>query len=607
MSFQWYRKHEKTFLWVATILCVLILGLFSAFSDIEAWLQRGDSVALAEFEVAGTGETRRITEYDYASLARNMAKLGAGQLEEDAVFTHIMLLADAQAAGVSLSDADLGQAIKDILGARDGLTSVEYDNIRRQSGFASRRAFEEHLREQFTALRYLDLVTQEARIVGIDDVYAVWRIENERFDVDVVEFPDADLEAVGDPTDEQLQARWDEADPVVREARYREPDKQDVAYGVLALDTDLATLPQEKLLALAEPAESEILARFRAVQALRFEGQEAPDDGTRAMLAAELKLIALAQAAQAAFLEAETQDQATFQATMEAFGLRYEDPQGELDPEALDALDIGDRILPFYLRNLEVGQTHLVRPVRDLAYTGVVYVEAQVPSRPHTFEEAREALADEWREEQRRARAREFREAIVAATKALPDVTEEIAALEAGIEDNVAQYAADEPERDAEAYRASEQARVETLVTQRVDEQEARVWDDVVARSEVEPRRITGLTRNAAARLAADEDADPVEAFVARTPQVFTLGEGGITSVLYDAQGERSVVVRVAARSFPPIEAMKDDPDGLAAARARLADERARNRRLEFAEPELIKARHGFRKLEPASEPTPEG
>jgi len=601
MSFQWYRKHEKAFVWVITIMCVVILGLFSAFSDIEAWLNQDIGQPIAAFEVPATGETVEVSEEEYVQLARSLARTTGGQFGEDQVYVHMMLLADARAAGISVSDRDLGaaiqQTIQQVMGTQGGLTAAEYDMFWRQAGFASRRAFEDLMRERLTTSRYVDLVTQQARVVGVDDVYTVWRIDNELFDVEAAVFPDVDPETIGEPTEAQLRERWDAMSETERETRYREPDKQDVAYGVLPLDADLATLPEEEVLALAEPTSEQVMARFRQLQSVRYQGQQEPDDATRETLARELRVIALATEAQGAFLEEETQDEPTFAATMQAFGLRYEDPEGALGPEQLEALDIGDEILPFYLKNLEVGQTHLVRPFRDHDHTGVVLVQEQVASRPLTFEEAREPLVEDWRDEQRRARARAFRDAIVERARALPDLAEEIEVIEARIEENVEQRLADDPDADAQAVREQERARAEAQIAQRVEQEEGRVWDEVVEELGVETVTLTGLRRDTDPAAGEEDGADPAEAFLARRPQVFALGVDGVTGVLYDAQNEQSVVAKVLDRRFPPKEEMKDDPEGMDVARSQLANERAQNRRSEFT-PEVIKANHAFRLIE---------
>ena len=446
MGFGAFRKHQKLMLWIAVVFTVLVFGLFASFGDIEAALSGdGGSSTAGSFTVPATGEEIVV---DGLAFQRTRYLLGrfafmngvSDGADDDDVWSHLMLLEDARALGLKVSDDELASALS---ASTAGMTRAQYQNTLRQLGFSSAREFEQGMRERLLIGKYSDLLRRRSAVLGADEVYLRWKLDNERFDYQAMLFPDLDPADIADPTDAELQEYWDGLDAASREVRFRAPSTRDLVLAWVPLDADLADLPGDKLAMLTEPPEAVVRGRFNLVRALRYPDVDEPDEAILATLTAEQKLIGLAQQAQADFMEldAEGRDKQAFLDLAAGYGLTVVDPEGELSPEAIEALeDVGSPRLAGMVANAPANTLRFAPPYGDSTAVVLAYVEGGTDSRPLEYAEARDELVAAWKDERRDQPAADFRAALLDAARALPEAAEELAALD-GLAEERAQAA----------------------------------------------------------------------------------------------------------------------------------------------------------------------
>ena len=157
MSFSWFRKHEKTFLWITVAFTIVVFALFSSMSDVERAFSdqpQGSDVA-GSFVCATTGETVTYDLRSFETLGRNYAKLmrmsgaSTNDIDEDQLWAFAIGLADAQGAGLEVSDRELGTALGRMMG-----DAQSYERVVQLAGFPSKRAFETFFRKFLVYLRW---------------------------------------------------------------------------------------------------------------------------------------------------------------------------------------------------------------------------------------------------------------------------------------------------------------------------------------------------------------------------------------------------------------------------------------------------------------------
>ncbi len=615
MSFAWFRKHEKMFLWGAIGFSVVILATFSGFGDLQALLRHGAETSVGEFVVASTGETRRVEADEYERVRVALNKLAYTRRQDvtaDDVWRHIMLLADARGARLEVTD---GQISKQITGGQ-AVSKEQYRSFwRDQLQFPSAREFENFFRDMLLTQLWQEFAADQAGIVSADDVYLRWRSDNEIFDLDVLVFPDAPLESIADPDAATLQAAWDALAEPVRSVRYVEPSRQDIVYAWLPMQGGADTLPPDKLAAVPEPQPTEVEARWHQVQAERWPDQTELDDATRAVLAREVKLVQYVEEALAAFQEKPKQDAATFTAAMTDAGLHVADPAGLLGPDELKALaDLGDENLPLFLSQKSAGESQFGYPYGNQKSVYAAFVEAAQPSRPLTFEEAHDALVKSWKEEQRGQAAQAFRDEITRRTRELPEAAAAIAPLveEAGRradEQVAAQPDLDDAGRQALRRTVLDAAEAQDILP-RLATFEHLVWADVTVPDGVQRLTLEGVRRSAMRHPDPADDAASIQRFLKSNGAIFQLAVDAISKPLAHAASRSSAIVRVSRRTFPEHTEMPADPEGMNESRRQLVA----LRRFECSQgfsAEALKASHQLRVVErsqpgkPAPAPPP--
>ena len=264
MSFAVFRKYEKPLLAFAVVFTVVVFAFFPSMGGISDVLGGAGAAGslMGSFTVATTGEQFDVSRVDFNRTYRALARFRSGpqsDLSEESVWSHLMLLEDARGAGLQVTDAELGDALKGSF-PPGTLTADFYTVLWRDSlQFPSARAFEDFFRETLLVQRWVEALESSARVVDAEAVFQRWKVDNELFDLDVLVFPDADPESIDDPGDETLRAWYDEMPEYLRERRFVDPARYDLALAWLSLDTDAADLPAERLAALtpvtdAEPA-----------------------------------------------------------------------------------------------------------------------------------------------------------------------------------------------------------------------------------------------------------------------------------------------------------------------------------------------------------------
>ena len=397
MSFSVYRKHQKTLLLLATIICVVVFVLFPSFGDVTSSIGgRPAGDVIGRFRVATTDDQLTITQGQYDRTAQRLASfVGRGQLTEDMVWQHLMLVADARGAGLHVADEDI---VQELTSSFPDLNASQYEQLwKRQLGFPSARAFEDFFKERILVGRWVDVLARQASIADADEVYQRWRADHELFDMQAVVFSDADPESLADPGDEVLQAFFDETPEALRDRRYAEPARYDLAYAWLPLDADVTSLPASALEGLPEVTDTDAELRFGQVKATRFPDLEEADEATLAAMRDEILITNLVAEAHRAWIASkDTQEGPSpedagaskegFVAFMAERGLRIGDPQGLLGPEELAELeDIGTPTLAAQLTSMAVGTTRYFPPFGEDMVAEVVFVEELQESVPLSF------------------------------------------------------------------------------------------------------------------------------------------------------------------------------------------------------------------------------
>ncbi|MGQ0554241.1 MAG: hypothetical protein ACT4PU_13600 [Planctomycetota bacterium] len=604
MSFALFRKYEKHLLWVAVGLCLIVFVLFSGLGELKSLLEGRPSreQTAGEFVTVSTDETVHVSRRDFARARSLLNRMSERGVEEEHVWSHILLLADARAAGIDAADEEVAETITGWFGGQ-ALTREQYDNAWRSMQFSSARELEEFVRERLIIARWQSYATEAATIVGAEDVYLRWRSDNELFDIEAVVVPDLSDEQLGDPGDDVLRPWFDAQPEAERQGRFNKPAQYDLAYGWLPLDAPAEEISDASLAVLPAPPHEDIDARFEALKAERWPDLSDPDEAAHTVLERELRLVALARSTDQAFsaLPAESRTVGTFLETCRAAGFRTEDPATPLDPDAIKALPFGDEVLPLWLGTKQAGQTHAVQPFGQPTGSYLIFIESIVPSQPLEYAEAREQVLTAWRDERRSEPAKELRASLREATRALPEVAESLAPVLAEIQAAADAAAAGADEASRESLREQVLADLEQRdLHPRLVEHEHKLWDSLTLPAGAGRLRLDGLVRSYARRADGPEAADSVERFLKTSSAVFALAVNAISEPLRHTPSKSTVLVRILSRRFPEQAAMQADTEGYETSRQQLMAQRRREAQAQF-EPQALMMSH---RLQVAAPPT---
>ncbi|MDG2148215.1 MAG: hypothetical protein P8N09_01695 [Planctomycetota bacterium] len=631
MTFTWFRKHEKLFLWITVGFTIVIFALFSSMGDVDRVFSSGpksESIA-GSFTVATTGEQRDVHQEEFLVVKRGYSRLAkmmggsSNDITDQDVWAFLITTADAMGSGLKVSDQEMGQGLSQMFGGDKAF----YKRVVLGGGFPTLHRFEEFYRSVLINQRWRGAQMVAGSVLSAEDVYQRWRVDHELFDLDVLTFKDRDPSSLPEPSDAVLLEWYEGLPDFQRNSMFVEPARHDIAFAFVPLDANvdelMVGLGEDVTGKVSEPTDAQLQQRFQRVKAQRYQDVDQPDEPTLALLRGELMALSLAANGQVAFRAQSEEDRSveSFQAIMEAHGLTFEDPEGLLNSEEVEALDpIGDSILPLRLAQMRSpGDSQTLTSVTgEETAAAVVYLQALIEERPLSYDEARDGDEDlvlvEWRKSQADQAARDFREALREASAALPEVkavTEPLEALavqdaDAAIAEAVA--AADAgPGAPVVDEALEEQIRVDQLaaVQQEIDAtimaHENLVWDagvDLLGEN-AEVVHYASVPRDYRATLTADErDPESTEQFVKSHFSIYQLGEENITEVLRMPSAQMSFVVLVTKRRFPDMAAMFADPEGMLESRRRQASEVMLGMQDDFL-PETIMLSHNLKLLRP--------
>jgi len=607
MTFSTFRKYQTPLLIAAVVFTVAVFVFFPSFGALDDAMQgQGSDSLFGRFRLQGGGEPVEVSLWEFKRARENLGRFRGNfsELQDEEVWQQLMLVADAEAAGLRVSELDLVSYLREA-----GLTDADYELLWRNRQFPSAKAFEAFMKDFLLAQHWTDVLVREASVVTADEVYLSWRVDHELFDMEALVFSDLDPESIADPGDEVLQAYFDETPEYLRARRYVEPAQYGIAYAWLPLDAQVADLPAEMLEGLVEVTDEKVQTRWEQLKSTRFTDMEEPDEATLAALRNELVVMGLVSAANAAWVadsDAPVEGpmpgdeggpnpavvqlkKLAFIELMASFGLQTADPEGMLDPDGLtDLADIGSALLSAQLTSVEAGDTRYFQPFGQDTEAHVVFVEEAVAAVPLAFADARDQVLDQWRQEadQVGARAGDFRKALAEKARDLPEAQELIAPLvDSAASAAETRITLAELENDGEVLddaakqviHDEELAAVQVAIDGRLAEFAARFWDEVSAAAlapddgSVQRLDLVDVPRNYRQNMDEDEDADGVARFLKTNGQIFQQDVDGVTGVLRHALGNQSVVAKVTGRRFPPLADMLTDKEGMEQSRERLS------------------------------------
>ena len=300
MTFSTFRKYQTPLLVAAVIFTVAVFVFFPSFGNLDDAMSGGSSDSVfGRFRLQGGGEPVEVTHWQFSRAREDLGRFRGNfnDLQDEEVWQQLMLVADAEAAGLRVSDLDLVSFLREA-----GLVDSDYERLWRDRQFASAKAFESFLKSYLLAQQWIDVLVRGASVVTADEIYLSWRVDHELFDMDALVFADLDPESVADPGDETLQAYFDETPEYLRNRRYVDPAQYGVAYAWLPLDADVADLPSDKLEVLVEITDEKVQTRWQQLKSTRFPDMEEADEATLAALRNELVVMGLVSAANAAWV-----------------------------------------------------------------------------------------------------------------------------------------------------------------------------------------------------------------------------------------------------------------------------------------------------------------
>jgi len=584
------------------IFCVLIFATFSGFSDLQALVEgKGQTDMIGRFTTVTSNEVVIVGQREFIrtrnALNRFRAISAGGEaVEDDAVWQFLMLREDARGAGLVVPDAEVAGYLQSMMGDRASKKFYQY-LWRDLLQFTSSRECEMFFHDLMLGGRWADVQMQTARIVDADEVYARWSSDNMRFDIEAVLIPDTPMDEIAAPPRDELQTWFDDQPEVVREYRYADPKKHDIAYAWLPLDAGAEQVSDEALAGTGELTDAEVESRFNLLKPSLWPDAEELDDTMRAVVERQLRVIRYVQQARDAFDLLEESDADGFLAQMTEAGLIVSQTDAPLDADGLKLLDpIGDEALPLWLGQLGEGQTHFGYPYRDQTTAYAVYIRSVVPSRPLDFDEGYDQILESWKEGKRNAVALDWRESITDRAGELPEavaVTQPI--LDAAEADLAAQLAElpdlDEEGRDALREEIMLVAEQDTDV--RVADFEHLAWDAAELPGSATRLSLAGVPRGYGRMLDGDEEADSIERFLKTNTSIYRLAVDAISQSLRHPTSGQTAIVRVVATSLPSKDEMWADEAGMEQSPKLLSSQREIAAQVAFAA-DAIAASHSL-------------
>lgn len=384
MALKWLRDNLKSLTWILWVVIAIFIGLIffdwggvnrtrSEASEVAASF--GDqTVTYSEFRDEYQGLERRYREAFGAQFNADLAKqLNLPMQALNAVINRKLLLMEADAAGIVVTDGELRRAILELpYFQRDDGSFVGSEEYRRRirHGFReSVEAFERSFREQLRVQR-LNEVLRATVWVSDQEVETAYRERTEKAKIRYVQLPATEIQGALEVSDAELQA-WYDAHP----DDYRLPEQR-VADLVLADNAKLRQsleVPDAELQAYYDGHQAEftrpeqVLARHILIKA----EPDRPDAAARA-LAEEVKA-QLAQGGDFTALAAQ----------------HSEDESNKARGGSLGLFGRGQMVKPFEDAAFGAAVGELVGPVQTEFGYHLIEVQSKQPGGLQPFEQAK--------------------------------------------------------------------------------------------------------------------------------------------------------------------------------------------------------------------------
>ncbi|MBU0753604.1 MAG: hypothetical protein KJ645_00590 [Planctomycetes bacterium] len=241
MSFKFFRKHQKTMLWIIVIITIFTFSLFSVTSTLRTCFRQQATVTSLGLFTSQDGSEVEITERDYAS-AENLIRGFFGMLKKDGlqdkdIYTHIIMRHEAMKAGIRVSDQEISQTLK-ANGVR-GSKEDYFNWVKRGTSFKSVAEFEKNLRELILVNKYRAFLSLTENLVSSEDLYEEFKLENEEFKLEYAAFPYGDFAtdlSADSVSQEDLAAWYEELRDSSNEVREQFSEAEKFEFDVAYLD-----------------------------------------------------------------------------------------------------------------------------------------------------------------------------------------------------------------------------------------------------------------------------------------------------------------------------------------------------------------------------------
>lgn len=400
----------KYLLWIVIAAFVLLFSL--------PGLEMGRDAMTDDFAVKVGDQTLppaylRLSYQDYAGRVRQMLGdqykesflRGSGKNIANQMVDQIILAEIAEEMGLAVSDQEVAQTIVRMYGFNDSKTaSADYKDMVQARG-VSAKEFEEYIRLQLLVSKYQELL-REAQYLGETELLKRYKEQNDKYKATLAFVRTSDYKAkVATPTETELRAEYDrkKADltlPEQRSIRYLWVNSSDVRAGLQVPEADVKAYYDQHKDQFGSKPFDEVKEQVR--QTVLFTDANARER------------------AEAAFAEAKkgldsADSDSSLQALATKYGLKVQaTPKAFGKEESAGALGL-DAALNKAVFAAEKGKWSNAMALRGGTIRFVV--SEIVPSRPSTFEEAKEKLRESLLEEKASSAARAAAASLARATK----------------------------------------------------------------------------------------------------------------------------------------------------------------------------------------------
>jgi hypothetical protein len=264
------RRNQKAILFV---VCVFILPTFAVTGAIYAFFDY-KSPSVGSYEVE-PGDRVTVTKSQFEGVRSRIATF-YGNSDYDTVWLHLVLLREAQNAGIVVSDDEVARSATQNLGA----TSPEDYRQKLASRRMSPASWETTIRELIAISRYQSMMIRAPRVLEAD-VYDRFKRTNQKREFEYVTFaredflPDIDAPSF---TSEEVQAWWKLPKNSLQRQKKQLPARYEVEI-VGASIADFDPSPFQERFEAIEVTDAEIAAvHADPLQRIRFEVKTEGDE-----------------------------------------------------------------------------------------------------------------------------------------------------------------------------------------------------------------------------------------------------------------------------------------------------------------------------------------